>query len=114
MFRNTIFKISNLLRNTGINFDHGKNHAVLNMQRRINQLDAINFKIEIHPDGSWSAESVNLDGIITGGDNPKEINSIIKDAIFTYFEIPPYLCNDGLLKANNESVFVEQRVWATK
>lgn len=114
MVRELVFKFSDALRRIGINIDDGKHQTILDMQKRIHQLNTLNFKIDIHPDGSWVAESVNVDGIITGGTSSKEMNTLIKDAIFTYFEIPPHLCNDSLLLANNESVSVEQKVWATK
>lgn len=84
------------------------------MERKINELGSIQFKIDVHPDGSWTAESVNIEGVITGSRDMKEMNYLLKDAIFTYFGIPSYLCNDELLRANNEPVTVKQRVWATR
>lgn len=71
----------------------------------------IEFRIEQYPDGSWTAESVNIDGIITGGKITKNVSSTIKDAIFTYFGIPPYLCKDDALKADNEPVILRQKVY---
>ncbi|TSC53814.1 MAG: Uncharacterized protein LiPW39_57 [Parcubacteria group bacterium LiPW_39] len=113
--RNFVYKMSLILKKAGIDFNSGKNPAVLNMQRTINRLEGgIKFKIEFYPDGSWAAESENIDGIITGGKIAKHIDSVIKDAIFTYFEVPPHLCNDNLLKAPNEPVVVDQRVWAAR
>lgn len=44
------------------------------------------------------AESTNIDGIISGSLHLKDMNSLLKDAIFTYFEIPPHLCSDALLE----------------
>lgn len=83
------------------------------MQRRIQTLKGgIQFKIEFYPDGSWTAESTNVDGIITGGKDKKEMSAILKDAIFTYFEIPPHLCDTTVLRADNEPVTVTQRVYA--
>lgn len=114
MFRRILFAGSNLLRRFGVNLDDGKNPAVFKMHSAITQLGWIDFKLEFHPDGSWTAESTNVDGIITGGEDTKEINSVLKDAIFTYFEIPPHLCDDKLLRAKNEPVTIEQRVWATR
>lgn len=58
------------------------------MKKKIKELNGIKFKMEFYPDGSWTVESVNIDGIITGSDNIKEVNILIKDAVFTYFEIP--------------------------
>ena len=71
----------------------------------------VEFKIEQYPDGSWAAESVNIDGIITGGKTTKNISPTIKDAVFTYFGIPPYLCIDEVLKADNEPVILGQKVY---
>ena len=65
----------------------------------IGRVGGINFKIEKSASGEWVAESTNVDGIITGGKNyPHDVNANIKDAIFTYFEIPPELCNDSVLR----------------
>ena len=66
----------------------------------------------------WLAECENLKGIITGGANSlpteKEMNSQIKDAVFTAFGIPPYLCRENLLRnvANEPIVIEEERVYA--
>ena len=64
--------------------------------------------------GEWVAESVDLEGIITGGKHffPKEVNETIKDALFTHFDIPPHLCNDSLLRSEGEPIVVEQKVYA--
>ena len=91
-----IYKFSNLLRKVGFNFHENTHEKVLAMQAEMKRLGKIEFKIEQYPDGSWTAESVNIDGIITGGDNSKSITNTLKDAVFTYFEIPPHLCNDTL------------------
>lgn len=82
------------------------------MKDKIKELNGIKFKIEFYPDGSWTAESTNVDGIITGSDNVKEINNLIKDAVFTYFEISPQFCNDSFLKTDNEPAVVVQKVYA--
>lgn len=102
MFNKIIFNISRIFRNHGVSFSNEVNcsHLVL-MRNKIKESNGIEFKIEFYPDGNWTAESTNIDGIITGGDDIKEINNLIKDAIFTYFEIPPQFCNDSILKANN-------------
>ena len=82
------------------------------MKREIDKIGKIEFKIEQHPDGSWTAESVNFDGIITCGTNRQNISYTIKDAIFTYFEIPPQLCVNTLLRGDNEPVTIRQNVYA--
>ncbi len=96
----------------GFGFKPENHSCILNMKKVIQDMDGgIEFKIEQYPDGSWIAESVNIDGIITGGGNVKQISSTIKDAIFTYFGIPPHLCREELLKSNNEPVTIKQRVY---
>ena len=109
-----IFYTSQLLRKAGVSFHERNNPAVLEMEKRIRELGSIEFKTEFYPDGSWTAESTNIDGIITGSTDTKEIAALMKDAIFTYFRIPAHLSNDVLLRANNEPVTVDQRVWATR
>ena len=74
------------------------------------------FKNQKNNEG-WIAECDNPKGIITGGTNPKvtdeEINSQIKDAIFTAFGIPPYLSKDSLLRKTGEPIVIEEeRVFA--
>jgi hypothetical protein len=96
----------------GWNFHEATDPRVKIMRGTIQKLGSINFNIEVFPDGSWAAESINLDGIITGGTNKKNINETLKDAVFTYFEIPPQLCNDNLMKASDEPMKLEQRVYA--
>lgn len=115
MFRKFVFNSSQILRKLGWGLGERSNPHVIRMLEEIRRIGgAIRFKIEHHPDGSWSAESVNVDGIITGGDDVKETNSMIKDAIFTYYKIPSYLCDDGLLKSDNEPVIVTQAVYAAR
>ena len=109
-----IFRASQLLRKAAVNFHERNNLAVLEMEKRIHELGSIQFKTELYPDGSWTAESTNIDGIITGSTDTKDRSALIKDAIFTYFKIPPHLSNDTLLRGNNEPVTVDQQVWATR
>lgn len=107
-----IYHAYNALRGRGVKFNESADPRVVEMHETIAALDnkAINFKIEQHPDGTWTAESTNVDGIMSGSKDPREIPELLKDAIFTYFEIPPQLCNDSLLRADNEPVKVEQTV----
>ena len=100
------------LRKLGHNFNEESDYRVVKMRSTINSLDnhAIQFKIEQYPDGSWSAESTNINGIMTGSKDPRETPELIKDAIFTYFEVPPQLCRDDLLRSDNEPAMVKQTV----
>lgn len=108
----TIYTLANFLRDLGYDFKEAKDPRVLAMKKKIGELGKIEFKIEQYPDGLWTAESTNVDGIITGGDDIKEMGSVIRDSIFTYYGIPPHLCNDSLLRADNEPVTLTQRVYA--
>lgn len=107
-----IFTVANALRSRGVDLKESKNPQVKEMQSAIASLNdhSIQFLIERYPDGSWSAESTNLDGIMTGSKDLKEAPELIKDAVFTYFEIPPHLCNEALLRSDNEPVTVKQNV----
>jgi hypothetical protein len=107
-----IYFATTKLRKLGHNFNEEADDRVVEMRSAINALDnhAIQFKIEQYPDGSWSAESTNINGIMTGSRDSREIPELIKDAIFTYFEIPPQLCRDSLLRSDNEPARVEQTV----
>lgn len=107
-----IYNLSNLARKIGYKFNETADARVVKMKKEIDRLGKIEFKIDQHPDGSWTAESINFDGIITGGTNTQNMSSTIKDAIFTYFEIPPHLCADTLLRGDNEPVTVRQSVYA--
>ena len=107
-----IYNLSNLARKIGYNFDEQNDERVVKMKREIDKIGKIEFKIEQHPDGSWTAESTNFDGIITGGSCTQNMSSTIKDAVFTYFEIPPHLCVNTLLRGDNEPVTIKQNVYA--
>jgi len=83
------------------------------MLQTIQKLGGIQFAIEMNPDGTWVAESVNIEGIIAGGFHyPDDLAAMERDAIFAYFRIPPQLCNDELLRVDMEPVRIAQRVYA--
>ena len=107
-----IYRLAQALRRLGFNFHEDQDPRVQAMRKAIRDLGSIKFNIEVFKDGSWAAESINMDGIITGGTNKDHINETLKDAVFTYFEIPPHLCNDGLVKGSDEPLRLEQRVYA--
>ena len=107
-----IYRFAQTLRKLGVDFGERNNSKIREMQMKINQLGGIKFKIEIYPDNSWVAESINIDGIITGSKDIKEKNSFIRDATFTYFEISPKLCNDKLIKTDDEAMTITQKVHA--
>lgn len=107
-----IYHLSNIARKIGIDLNEKNDRRVIEMKKVIDKLGKIEFKIEQYPDGSWTAESTNVDGIITGGKDTRNITSSLKDATFTYFEIPSYLCIDTLLKSDNEPAVLKQHVYA--
>ncbi|MFH1173080.1 MAG: hypothetical protein V1692_00955 [bacterium] len=112
LWNKTIYLAARQLRQWGYNFNEDADQRILDMKKEIQRLGGrIEFKIEQYPDGSWAAESVNLDGVITGGVSTKEITPTIRDAVFTYFGIPPHLCNDAVLHADNEPVTLKQHVY---
>ncbi|MBI2444741.1 MAG: hypothetical protein HYV42_05915 [Candidatus Magasanikbacteria bacterium] len=112
LFNHTVYYFAAALRRFGIDLNEENDPRVVEMKRAVNRLGGkIEFKIEQYPDGFWTAESTNLDGIITGSAAIPEMPALIRDAIFTYFAIPPHLCNPALLKADHEPVTTRQRVY---
>ena len=107
-----IYHFARFFRRFGVDFGAANDSRVKAMQTAIQKIGAIEFTIEVAEDGSWVAESKNIDGIITGGTKSQNIQEMIKDATFTYFEIPPQLCDERLMKTTGEKVTLEQRVYA--
>lgn len=105
-----IYTLAQTLRRAGYRFHEDEDPRVMAMRQMVRQLGGIDFSIEILQDGTWLAESKNIDGLVSGGRNTQNIPETLKDAIFTYFEIPPHLCNDALLTAQGEPLRLEQRV----
>ena len=108
------YKMAKTLKKMGMNFDSKKNEAVKNMQEVMNSLpdSSIQFVVSREPNGDWVAESVNLSGILTGGTARDDVNEMIKDAIFTYFEVPAKYCDDTLIRAASEPVVIKQEMFA--
>ena len=108
------FKFVTLARRMGLKYNPMSSQEVKDMRQKIDELgDGIQFEIGMYPDGSWSAKSVNVDGIITGGFSQSEIPEMIKDAIFTYFDVPPQFCYDDLLKGTGEKKTVKNEMLVT-
>lgn len=107
--------MANFLRSKGYDFKEHLHPAVVEMQKEINALDNknINFEIKVYPDGSWTAISTNVEGLMTGSRKQSEANELIKDATFTYYGIPPRFANDKLLRNAGEPVTAEQQVHVT-
>ncbi len=119
LFKNTMFRKTqyNLAKFFNFPIEAERNYRVQTMHNEIRRMGgSLRFKIQKNSEG-WTAECENFKGIITGGTDPKatdeDINSQIKDAIFTAFGIPPYLSKDSLVKNTGEQVIVEEeRVFA--
>ena len=112
MLNKLVYRLAHAARKAGINFHEEGDARVQAMQKEINRLGGIQFNIEVDKDGNWAAESTNIDGIITGGYSFQDAATYIKDAIFTYFCIPPHLCNDALVKTEGEPVHLTKRIYA--
>lgn len=110
--RRVVYRAAQFLSSIGFTFDSSRNEQVLAMKKALRKLDnsRINFYIEQYPDGSWSAESTNVDGIATGGTDPRLTQEMLKDAVFTYYEIPAHLCDSVQLRTDNDPVTVQQKV----
>lgn len=110
-----VYRFYSLLRSYGLKVNPDNNQAVIDMKNELRALEnqSISFRISTHEDGSWSAVSTNVDGIITGGSNQREINGIVKDAILTYYGIPASLVDDVKLRNSEEPVTVERNVHVT-
>ncbi len=108
------FKFVVIARKMGVKFDPMSSKEVKDMRAAIDELqDGIQFEIGLHPDGSWSARSTNVDGIITGGVDQSDVSEMIKDAIFTYYDVPPQFCVDALLKGSGEKKTVKNEMLVT-
>lgn len=108
------FKFVKLARKMGIKTDPISSPEVREMRTAIDELDGgIQFEISLHPDASWSARSINVPGIITGGFDQSEISEMVKDAVFTYYGIPPQFCYDELLHKVGEKKTVKNELFVT-
>lgn len=110
--RSVIYEATKMLRLLGFSFDDSKNKAVQDFKRELRGLNnsRIEFYIEQYPDGSWTAESTNVDGISTGGTDPREISDFLKDAVLTYYEVPAVYYDTVKIRSDNEPVTVQQKV----
>ena len=107
-----VYKLAQALRRLGFHFHEKNGPRVKSMREAIRKLDGIQFNIEFFDNGKWVAESTNVDGIMTGGTNRHNINESLKDAVFTYFEIPPQLCNDAFMRASDVPLKLQQKLYA--
>lgn len=107
-----VYQLAQLARKAGVDFHERNDSRVQAMRAEIGKLGGIQFDIEVDKDGNWAAESTNVDGIITGGAHLQDAAAELKDAIFTYFAIPPHLCDDALIKADGEPVQLKKRIYA--
>jgi len=108
------YRVAKLLRRAGAKFDAKKCKEIINMQEVINSLSggSLQFTVSREANGDWIAESVNISGILTGGTAEDDIAEMLKDAIFTYFEVPARYCDDALLREAGEPVIIKQEIFA--
>lgn len=109
------YKVANLLRNQNNLQKAELCPEVVEMRKDINSLENknINFEIKVYPDGSWTARSTNVDGLLTGSRKQSEANELLKDAILTYYNIPAKYAQDRLLRNTSEPITVDQQVRVT-
>ena len=109
------YMMANLAKQLGVKFDPKQCQAVLEMRKEITSLPegGIQFTITRESNGDWVAESVSIPGILTGGTANDDINEMVKDAIFTYYGIPPEYCDNRILRESGEPVTVKHAVFAT-
>ena len=113
MFRKIQYNLAKLLN---FSIKPERDHRVQSMKEAIERAGGkLNFYVQRHKDG-WVAECQEIKGIITGGDDvsptDKEVNDNIRDAIFSAFGVPPYLCQDALIRNVEEVILEEKRVFA--
>ena len=109
------FKVAHFANKSGVKPDILNNPAVIYMRQELELLGkgGVRFEISVYADGSWSARSVNVDGIITGGINQSDMIETIKDAVFTYYDISPQFCDDSLLRGTGEKKTVKNEIYVT-
>ena len=100
MKRFIFYHAGRILRAVGFNSREGEDPRVREMQQRVRDLGGIQFQFELHPDGSWTAESVNIEGIMTGSRDPR---SPFAESMLVE-ETP----NDDWLDDELDAAFVEQ------
>lgn len=106
--------LTHLAKNIGVNFDPAKCPKLAEMRKEISELpNGIQFTISCNPNGDWVAESVNIPGILTGGTAKDDVDTMIKDAIFTYYGIPPKYCDSNILRNTSEPTVIKQALYAT-
>lgn len=113
MFRKIQYNLAKLLN---FPIDPENDRRVQAMKAEIEKVGGrLNFTVQRHENG-WTAECKEIKGVVSGGTerNPteQEINNTIRDAVFTTFGIPPYLCKDELIKNVHEPVREQTLVFA--
>ena len=79
--------------------------ALQAMGKQIDDLGGLTFNIKLDEDG-WIARCEEIPGLFTGGEHPvtkDKINTQIKDAIFSAFNVPFFMVDHSLL-ANKEEL----------
>lgn len=108
------YKIAQLLHTLRRSPDPKESPDVRKMLSTIKKLEngQIKFKVTFYKNNEWSAESINLPGIITAGDSRENIGAMIEDAVFTYFNIPPRCC-EAIIRNRKELTIKESKAKQT-
>lgn len=108
------YRLARLVKQMGLQCNPQKCEALLGMQKEMATLrDGIQFSITRDASGGWVAESANIDGILTGGGPNDSVDNMIKDAIFTYYGVPPEYCDGALIRSASESATTKQAMYVT-
>lgn len=106
--------LARLAKQLGVQHSSQNCGALQEMQKEMAALpDGIQFSITRDVSGDWVAESINIDGILTGGGPDDKVDDMIKDAIFTYYGVPPEYCDNTLIRNASEPVTTKQAMYAT-
>jgi len=94
-------------------FNPRSDFRIKNMIIEIRKHGGLIFSIKKYDEG-WIAECSTIKGIIAGNSNPnpkqEEIDTYVKGAIFSAFNIPPYLCDGKLIRSPSERTEVRELV----
>ena len=89
-------------------FFFAKGHGnLMRLKDDLEKNNGFTFTITSSNEG-WLAECEEIPGIVTGSDSPKptmkEVTDLVKDAIFSAYAIPRFLCDNRILQSEHEKM----------
>lgn len=95
-------------------FNPQSDFRIKNMMIEIRKHGGLTFDIKKYDEG-WIAECSTIKGVIAGNSNPnptqEEIDTYVKGAIFSAFNIPSYLCDEKLIHSPAERAEARELVY---